>query len=211
KPDKANTIQTYIKPGTTQEAAVANVAFDGVTGNAVTAMAFRKGNFGAIDINEGIRVLREASTRVHDGKLQDLETTLTAQASTLDAIFNELARRSALNLGEYIGAAETYLRLALKAQSQCRATIETIAAMKNPPVVFTRNANIVNGPQQINNHQPQTNSLNGKNSDSPAREELEHHHANTLDTGAQAAPERVNSTLEAVEQVHRPAKRHRKG
>lgn len=37
---------------------------------------------------------------------------LTTQAHTLDAIFNELARRSALNMGEYINAAERYMRLA---------------------------------------------------------------------------------------------------
>jgi hypothetical protein len=44
---------------------------------------------------------------------------------------------------------DRYLRLALKAQSQCRATCETLAVLKNPPV-FTRQANVVNGPQQVN-------------------------------------------------------------
>jgi hypothetical protein len=42
-------------------------------------------------------------------------------------------------------------RLALKAQAQCRATIETLAVMKNPPAVFARQANIAHGPQQVNN------------------------------------------------------------
>jgi hypothetical protein len=37
--------------------------------------------------------------------------------------------------------------LALKAQSQCRATLETLAAIKNPqPVAFVRQANIAHGP-----------------------------------------------------------------
>jgi hypothetical protein len=36
----------------------------------------------------------------------------------------------------------TYLRLGLKAQSQCRATLETLAAIKNPrPVAFVQQAN----------------------------------------------------------------------
>ena len=44
------------------------------------------------------------------------------------------------------------MRLALKAQGQCRATLETLAAIKNPPVVFARQANINNGgQQQVNN------------------------------------------------------------
>jgi hypothetical protein len=41
------------------------------------------------------------------------------------------------------------MRLALKAQSQCRTTAETLAVMRNPPV-FARQANVVNGPQQVN-------------------------------------------------------------
>jgi hypothetical protein len=50
-----------------------------------------------------------------------------------------------------MGACETYLRLALKAQSQCRATLETLAAIRNPqPVAFVRQANIAHGPQQLN-------------------------------------------------------------
>ncbi|MDN8616544.1 hypothetical protein [Variovorax ginsengisoli] len=53
-------------------------------------------------------------------------------------------------MGEHIGAMETYARLAMKAQCQCRTTAE----MKNPPVVFARQANISNGPQQLNNGVP---------------------------------------------------------
>jgi hypothetical protein len=47
------------------------------------------------------------------------------------------------------------MRLALKAQSQCRATLETLSVVKNPPsVAFVRQANIANGPQQVNNGPP---------------------------------------------------------
>ena len=44
-------------------------------------------------------------------------------------------------MNEHLPAAETYMRLALKAQSQCRATLETLANIKNPPTVFARQAN----------------------------------------------------------------------
>jgi hypothetical protein len=43
------------------------------------------------------------------------------------------------------------MRMALKAQAQCRATLETLATIKNPSVVFARQANIAQGPQQANN------------------------------------------------------------
>lgn len=53
---------------------------------------------------------------------------------------------------EYIPAMETYLKLALKAQTQCRTTLQTLAEIKNPqPVSFVKQANISHGPQQINN------------------------------------------------------------
>jgi hypothetical protein len=80
---------------------------------------------------------------------------LIAQAHSLDAIFGCLARRAAMNLGEYPAAVEMYLKLALRAQNQCRATAETLAMIKNPPnVSFVGQANIANGPQQVNNNVP---------------------------------------------------------
>jgi hypothetical protein len=75
---------------------------------------------------------------------------LIIQAHTLDAIFNTLARRA--NAAEYLPQFEAYLRLGLKAQGQCRATLETLAEIKYPkPVAFVQQANVANGPQQVNN------------------------------------------------------------
>jgi hypothetical protein len=78
---------------------------------------------------------------------------LTSHAHTLDAIFHELiARARGEARAGHLQAAETYMRLALKSQSQCRTTVETLAEIKNPPnVAFVKQANIANGPQQINN------------------------------------------------------------
>jgi hypothetical protein len=49
---------------------------------------------------------------------------------------------------------EAYMRIAQRAQSNCRATAEAITAMTHPPhpAVFAKQANITSGPQQINNH-----------------------------------------------------------
>jgi hypothetical protein len=46
---------------------------------------------------------------------------------------------------------EGFMRLALRAQSQCRTTLEALAAIKNPPIVYARQAKVTTGPQQINN------------------------------------------------------------
>ncbi len=95
--------------------------------------------------------MREKVHKVNSGDVSELEAMLTTQAVSLDVIFSEMARRAALNMGEHLHATESYMRLALKAQSQCARTIEVLAAMKNPPVVFAKQANIAHGHQQVNN------------------------------------------------------------
>lgn len=98
-----------------------------------------------------MKALKESTELIHGGDLKRIDSTLLAQAVTLNAIFNEMARRAAANMGAHLNATDRYMRLALKAQGQCRATLETLAAIKNPPIVYARQANISHGPQQINN------------------------------------------------------------
>ena len=93
----------------------------------------------------------EKSKAVISGDMSSSERMLVAQASTLNAVCVDLFARAHSNLGEYVGAAETFMKLALKAQNQCRMTLETLAAIKNPPVIYARQANFANGPQQVNN------------------------------------------------------------
>ena len=79
-----------------------------------------------LNINDGVAVLAEACDRARDGNLTTQRDMLVAQAITLDGIFTEMARRSALNVSGYLDAAERFMRLALKAQAQSRASIETL-------------------------------------------------------------------------------------
>lgn len=107
--------------------------------------------FGEQDISALVVELRTKFDQVEGGDLQHCEAMLVGQAHALQSIFVNLARR-AVNQ-EYLKNYETFLRLALKAQNQSRMTLETLAAIKNPPVVFAKQANINhgNGNQQVNN------------------------------------------------------------
>lgn len=139
-------------PGRTHDQLMAQVASDGIVGNARSLVAFGHGTFGELSLTDCAKVLKDTAQGLNDGDLSAAVTMLSSQAAALNAMFGELARRAALNMGEHLGATETYMRLALKAQSQSRATLETLAAIKNPPVVFARQANINNGgQQQVNN------------------------------------------------------------
>lgn len=54
------------------------------------------------------------------------------------------------------------MKLGLRAQNQCRMTLETLAAIKNPPVVYAKLANINQGSgnQQVNNDTPAPDNPN---------------------------------------------------
>lgn len=121
--------------------------------NTITAWQFRGRH--PDDLGDAYEVTLDKIEAVKRGDLSGTEAILVSQALALDTMFNDLSRRSHLNMGNNIDVAETYLRLAMKAQAQCRTSIETLMQMKNPPgVMFARQANISNGPQQVNNTTP---------------------------------------------------------
>ena len=144
--------------------------------------------------------LRANGDAVVAGDLGRIERALTSQFLTLDTIFANLAERSSRQ--EYMKQMETYLRLALKAQSQARATAEALALLKNPQP-FIRQANIAQGNQQVNNMYASTSAHSGipsgaENSQVEPNKLLEAQDANTLDTRAQGATVGTDSHLAAV-------------
>lgn len=100
-------------------------------------------------IEASVGVMIEETNAVLKGDLSTLQKTLVGQAATLDVTFTELARRSFANLGEYNDAAERYMRLALKAQAGCRATIETIHKLQRPHEQVVKHVHVSDGAQAI--------------------------------------------------------------
>lgn len=204
---KPNTLEFVAVEGKSQNRVVAEVALSPMASSALTASKFLKGSFGDLDLTASVEVLREKADKVNEGDLSGLEATLTAQAVALDAIFTELARRGAMNMGEYLNAAETYLRLALKAQSQCRATLETLANIKNPPVAYVRQANISQGPQQVNNGganfdtSTRTYAHTRGENENQQNKLLESQHGEWMDGGAASAAGGVDKSLATVGKI----------
>ena len=91
--------------------------------------------------------------QVRRGDMASAEAMLYGQAATLQAVFTALVRRAAR--ADQIPQFQAAMSMALKAQAQSRATLEALAEIKNPrPVAFVKQANIANGPQQVNNGTP---------------------------------------------------------
>ena len=116
---------------------------------AVASEKFFKNSFGEADVPALIHNLELSMKRVNEGDLKEVESMLMGQAVALQTMFMSLSRRAFIQdtLPQY----EAHFRLALRAQAQCCRTLETLATMKNPPVVLARQANVTTGPQQINN------------------------------------------------------------
>lgn len=94
-----------------------------------------------VELNKSLASSNKGRTK------HDMERMLMSQVQSLNSIFCNLAIRAQDQ--EYMKHMESFMRLALKAQSQCRATIETLAMVKSPPV-YANTANIAHN-QQINN------------------------------------------------------------
>lgn len=159
------------------------------------------------DVNALAAELGRQVEAVNGGDLRRAEGMLIAQAHTLDSIFTNLARRATNQ--EYLKQWETYMRMAMKAQNQCRMTLETLAAIKNPPVVYAKQANINNGgQQQVNNGSPPTstpaNAHAGENASQP-NELSRGSHELLADTRAPTATGGTHQGLGALETVHRAA------
>lgn len=115
----------------------------------ISAVEGSRGMGRLLDIPEVVTCLREQALAVSAGDTAHVECMLMNQATALQSLFARLIERGmgADMLPQY----EAHMRIALRAQSQCRATLETLAAIKNPPVVYARQANIASGHQQVNN------------------------------------------------------------
>ncbi len=161
-PNDAGTVIFREEPGKTRERILADVTAQGTLTNAHVMATFAKPVMGELHLAECVSALRAKAGAVNRGDLSSAESMLIEQAAALNAIFGELTRRSAMNMGEYLDAAARYMRLALKAQSQCRATLETLAAIKAGPAIFARQANIAHGPQQVNNGLAPSNARAGE-------------------------------------------------
>ena len=139
--------------------------------------------------------LNEQAAKVRAGNLAQVEKMLLSQATALQSLFARLVERG---MGaDLMPHYETHLRLALRAQAQSTRTLEVLAAIKNPPVVIAKQANIAQGHQQVNNGvlarevEPVQNKL---------LEELPYER---LDTGTATTASRGHSEMETVGAVHR--------
>lgn len=162
--------------------------------------------FGEVDLGALVDVLVTDIKQVQGGDMGKVEAMLMGQAEALQSMFVSFARRAQVQTHQ--PNLESFFRMALKAQSQCRMTLETLATIKNPPIVYAKQANIANGPQQVNNGIPSNVPHAHAREEKPiqSNELLTDgvEHGPTLDTRGTAAAGEANQKLATVGAIDRP-------
>ena len=139
--------------------------------------------------------VEETLAKVKSRNLEDLEAILVNQVYVLNGLFNQLVIQGQASLTEPAvvrslpNHPKTMLNVALKAQTQCRATVQTINELKNPKkTTFIKN--------QLNNVKMELEER---------IEQLEEteHGSKKLDRRTEATTISVNPEVEAVEVIDR--------
>jgi hypothetical protein len=203
KPDQAkpaknrNAVELVALPSETPARTVARCLLDPATTAAGTLNRLYRAVSQEGDINGYIAELQHQAEAANAGNLSRPEAMLTTQAQSLDGLFHSLTNWALNHVKEGGDPAyfDTWMRLALKPQSQSRATVETLAAIKNPPVVYARQANFAAGHQQVNNGIQPSGARETK---SPPTKLLDAQHGERLDTGTTSAASAANQELAAV-------------
>ena len=186
------------KPGEPEREVFARASLSPVMNAAVTQDELLNPE-ATFDIADLMVVLdRQVSKTLDSPKLVDAQRMLAGQAHTLDAIFNHLSLEAIKNLERDHSTLEMCLKLALRAQSQCRSTWLAVSEIRNPRLAHVVNqANIAGGHQQVNNQIAPNELLGAENE--------------RMDTRAPQAPVRADSPMEAVGAVNGAKKRRGEG
>jgi hypothetical protein len=206
-----NSMTVDLREGESQDEALARARLHPVVNAGETMRAF-SATLTEVGFSKLVGELTRHVNDVKAGNMNRPETILLTQAHTLDMIFHSLAGRAGANVGTHRDAAESYLRMALKAQAQCRATLETLAEIKAPrSTQFIKQQNVANQ-QQVNNGAAANGSgtpahAHGKNNPNPSNELLEEQHGERLDSRATSPAIGINSQMQTVGAVDRSENR----
>lgn len=179
----------------------ANVSLSASYMAAILADSFTSTLLPEAKIADVASALSDKITTIQNGDMQPIEAMLISQAHALQTMFVTLGRMAAskTQLSQYTA----FMNMALKAQSQSRATIQALTELKYPKqATFVKQANIANGHQQVNNGSFDTNThtpSHEKENQIPQNKLLEQQKNEWLDNGKAATPSANDQTMATLE------------
>uniref|UniRef100_A0A6M3M1G6 Uncharacterized protein n=1 Tax=viral metagenome TaxID=1070528 RepID=A0A6M3M1G6_9ZZZZ len=186
-----------ILEGETTEAAKARVALTPEYQSAAVMFSCR--NLADTPIVALAAELKTQAAALKQGDMSRAEDMLLAQAHALNGLFSNMVSR-AMGANQ-LDTFDSHMRIALKAQNQCRATLQTLGELKSPKqVAFVRQANIGNQVQVNNGTKPARTRKNQK----VPNELLEVENGERMDTRAASAASNADPAMETLGTKHRP-------
>jgi len=187
-------------------------AADKASEDELTARVMTNGQCNAVVVQQylhyvnggsNVQALSEVSMKqaqaIGGGDFSSLEHMLLTQATALQAMFVDLATRAKRQ--DRFDGIQTMTTLALKCAAQSRQAVTALAELRMPKtVMFAKQANVSNGPQQVNNGVvAQASPSRAEEIQNRPNELLEARHGNQLDTRAAGTAGGADTHLEAVE------------
>ena len=153
-----------------------------------------------LDAPTVMKELMQSAKKVSNGNVTEIEQMLMVQAKTLDYVFYDaLTKLVDLSM---INQIECFMNIALRAQTQSRKTLATLAELKHPRrTTFIQQQNNA-GIQQVNNS-VKLESKEVENNKKIANELLSEGNHATLDFRGTSETIGVNQAMEALEPVKR--------
>lgn len=141
------------------------------------------------DFQALIDAVKREADRVASGDMTAMESMLVSQAYALQGVFTRMMHKTAN--AEYMHQIQTFSKIALKAQNQCRQTLAALSEMKNPKrTTFIKNQATnqqVNFNENSEKNKNQSNELLSEGNDAP------------MDITGTATPSTANKELATVE------------
>jgi hypothetical protein len=159
---KKSVVKLSVRDGQSKEEALAEFWLSPSTMGASVIDAYKKNVQGdELSFEMALDVLKNNTKSINAGEVEKIEAMLMCQANALEVMFSYLARKALAQ--QYFNQYQANIQLALKAQNQCRTTLQTLIQLKQPnQTAFIKQANIANGNQQVNNNFITSENLQNK-------------------------------------------------
>jgi hypothetical protein len=205
----ASTLHLKKTPDETPEQAMANAVLIPPNLAATSLHQWQHGFAGtsnAVDINRLLTGLVDQVKDVCNGSMRGVKSRLLMQAAVLDAIFFKLNTEAVRNIagGGSLDLSERLLKLAFRAQSQSRATDETLAFLEHPKALFISQQNNAAGHQQVLN-------ARARKEKSGSNKLMERIYGERLDSDAPGTAVRRNPAMASVDTLDRTTNPRGKG
>lgn len=209
--DGSRDLRLKLRSGQRVESRIAEIEMQGLAANARVAVAFGE-PFSAVpwSLTDCAIELKRIGDAVVGGDVSDCERLLAAQVAALNWVFVAYAQRAAASVDRNVGDSETFLRQALRAQAQCRVTVETLHNMKHPrQVAFVSQTNMGQNVQVNNGPAVTTADVPVRSGKAEFRDNklLEANDGARVEPGTTGQAGRSDSTVVPLAAVNRAAKR----